>query len=244
MATFTGADRALGFLFDIARNIADDYDNTRTYAQGAYTIYAGTLYKCTTLIQTPEDFNIEHWQSVLIMDEVAAGGGGGGGTTVIANPPGAATDTLDKLQVGATIYDVPSGGGSSGHTYSATEQVIGVWLDGSTLYERTIIATKNDLQDRTFTSSRVAGNIYLDQNYPVVMIDEGASGAVANAANGVNWQPLNYSTGSSYTRTNIQRAQNINSGKQYIYFDTTYAGNVFYSENWTLYLTIKYTKSV
>lgn len=37
--------------------------------------------------------------------------GGGGGTTVIANPAGQATDTLNKLQVGSTIYSVPSGGG-------------------------------------------------------------------------------------------------------------------------------------
>ena len=244
MATFTGADKAIGFLFDIVRNIADDYDSTSTYAQGAYTIYDGTLYKCIAAVSSPEDFNPGKWDAVLIMDEVAAGGGGGG-TTVIANPAGSATDTLNKLQVENTIYSVPSGGGGSGHSYSTTEQVIGVWLDGSTLYERTIIATKNDLQDRTFTSSRVAGNIYLDQNYPVVMIDEGASGAVANTTNGMNWQPLNYSAGSSsYTRTNIQRAQHINSGKQYIYFDTTYATNVFYSEPWTLYLTIKYTKSV
>lgn len=137
MATFTGADRALGFLFDIARNIADDYDNTRTYVQGAYTIYAGTLYKCTTLIQTPEDFNIAHWQSVLIMDEIAAGGGGGGGTTVIANPAGAATDTLNKLQVATTIYDIPSGGGGSGHNYSTNEQIVGTWLHGETIYEKT-----------------------------------------------------------------------------------------------------------
>lgn len=31
---------------------------------------------------------------------------GGGGTTVIANPAGAATDTLDTVQIGETIYDI------------------------------------------------------------------------------------------------------------------------------------------
>lgn len=142
MATFTGADKAIGYLFDIARNIADDYDSTSTYAQGSYTIYSGTLYKCISAISTPEDFTPAHWQAVLIMDEVAAGGGGGGGgTTVIANPAGAATDTLNKLQVGATIYDVPSGGGSSGHTYSETEHIVGTWIDGSTIYEITFKKT-------------------------------------------------------------------------------------------------------
>ena len=46
-------------------------------------------------------------------------GGGGGGTTVIANPQEQATDTLNKLQVGQTIYSVPSGGGGSIITYHA-----------------------------------------------------------------------------------------------------------------------------
>lgn len=136
MATFTGADKAIGFLFEIARNIAEDYDSASTYAQGDYTIFAGTLYKSVTAISIPEDFTPAHWQAVLIMDEVAAGGGGGGGTTVIANPAGTATDTLNKLQVGSTIYGV-SGGGSSGHTYSTNEQIVGTWIDGSTVYETT-----------------------------------------------------------------------------------------------------------
>lgn len=34
-------------------------------------------------------------------------GGGGGGTTVVANPSGTATDDLEKLQVGSTIYAIP-----------------------------------------------------------------------------------------------------------------------------------------
>lgn len=137
MATFTGADKAIGFLFDIARNIADDYDNASTYGQGEYAIYSGTLYKCTTVIGSPEDFDPTKWQAVLIMNEVAAGGGGGG-TTVIANPAGSATDTLNKLQVGSTIYNVPTGGGGSGHTYSETEQIVGTWIDGKTVFEKTI----------------------------------------------------------------------------------------------------------
>lgn len=43
--------------------------------------------------------------------KVKGGGGGGGGTTVVANPSGEATSTLEKLQVGSTIYGLPSGGG-------------------------------------------------------------------------------------------------------------------------------------
>lgn len=55
-------------------------------------------------------------------------------TEVIANPAGQATDTLNKLQVGSTIYDVPSGGSGS-HTYSTTEQAVGTWIDNNTIYE-------------------------------------------------------------------------------------------------------------
>ena len=35
-----------------------------------------------------------------------------GGTTVIANPSGSATDELEKVQIGNTIYSLPSGGGT------------------------------------------------------------------------------------------------------------------------------------
>lgn len=55
------------------------------------------------------------------------GGGGGGGTTVVANPAGQATDILNKLQVGQTIYDVAGGAGGviydtiyEASTYSAS----------------------------------------------------------------------------------------------------------------------------
>ena len=138
MATYTGADRALAFLFEMVSNLAEDYDRSSTYAADAYVIYSGTLYKCISAINTPEDFTPAHWQAVLVMDEVAAGGGGGGGgTTVIANPAGAATDILNKIQVDTTIYDVPRGGESS-HNYSTTEHVVGTWIDGKNIYEKTI----------------------------------------------------------------------------------------------------------
>lgn len=41
-----------------------------------------------------------------------------GGTNVVANPTAAGTDTLTKLTVGDTTYNIPSGGGG-GPTYSA-----------------------------------------------------------------------------------------------------------------------------
>ena len=43
-----------------------------------------------------------------------------GGTTVVANPTGTASAQLNKLQVGNTIYSIPSGGGGGGITYGYT----------------------------------------------------------------------------------------------------------------------------
>lgn len=69
------------------------------------------------------------------------GTSGGSGSSVIANPQGAATDTLVKLGIEGTIYDF-AGGGSATHNYSTTEQVVGTWIDGKTLYEKTIAVTQ------------------------------------------------------------------------------------------------------
>ncbi len=65
-----------------------------------------------TTITTPTD------GQVLTYDSTSSkwvNGAGGGGTTVVANPSGEATDELEKLQVGNTIYSIPPGGsGGSG----------------------------------------------------------------------------------------------------------------------------------
>lgn len=105
-------------------------------------------------------------------------GGGGGGTTVIANPQGQATDTLNKLQVGSTIYGV-SGGGGSGHNYSTTEQVIGTWTDGKPLYERTFEGT-------TASSSSIYALIDLGANAIIQRFDGTVGGRGLNSYYDIN----------------------------------------------------------
>ena len=78
------------------------------------------------------------------------GAGGGGGTSVVPNPQGTATDTLVKLGIEGTIYDFA--GGSAGHNYTTTEQVIGTWTDGSTLYEKTLYFNNKKLTTNESTS--------------------------------------------------------------------------------------------
>ena len=48
------------------------------------------------------------------------------------------TDVIQKLEELIEAIATSGGGGSSGHNYSTTEQVVGTWIDGKTLYEKTI----------------------------------------------------------------------------------------------------------
>lgn len=62
------------------KNIAEDYDNTQTYAVDDYVIYDGDLYKCTTAVTTAEDFDSTKWTQTVASDEFGSGGGGGSST--------------------------------------------------------------------------------------------------------------------------------------------------------------------
>lgn len=44
------------------------------------------------------------------------------------------------------------GGGSSNHDYSTTEHVVGTWIDGSILYEKTVNFTTTSSSDYTIQS--------------------------------------------------------------------------------------------
>ena len=56
----------------IVGDIADEYDSTLTYSIGDYCIHEYELYKCTTAIETAEEFNSEHWTKTTIMEEISA----------------------------------------------------------------------------------------------------------------------------------------------------------------------------
>lgn len=57
--------------------ISDEYDNTSTYNLDDIVIYTGALYRCTTAITTPEDWNSSHWTQTNIATELSNSGGGG-----------------------------------------------------------------------------------------------------------------------------------------------------------------------
>lgn len=56
---------------DKADNVAQPYDPTDTYAEGAYCTYEGLLYKSNTDIDPPESWNSAHWERSWLGDDLS-----------------------------------------------------------------------------------------------------------------------------------------------------------------------------
>ncbi|MGJ1042731.1 hypothetical protein ACR77V_12905, partial [Staphylococcus epidermidis] len=82
----------------------------------------------------------------------------GGGSDVTVTPITTTGTNIANIAVNGTTYNLyaPTSGGG-GHNYSTTEQVIGTWIDGSTLYERTYdLGSDLTLQDSTWTDTGIS----------------------------------------------------------------------------------------
>lgn len=55
---------------NISNNISDQYSSTDTYNIGDYSIYNNQLYRCNTDISVAEAWNSNHWDIVLLSDEI------------------------------------------------------------------------------------------------------------------------------------------------------------------------------
>ena len=54
------------------QNLAPDYDATSTYALDKLCVYSGALYRCTTAIETAEEWTAAHWTEATVEDVLAA----------------------------------------------------------------------------------------------------------------------------------------------------------------------------
>lgn len=107
--------------------IADDFDETQTYAVGDYVNHEGSLYKCTTAVTVAGAWNSANWTETIVMDEIESGGGGGSSTLA-----GLTDVDLDNLTNGQIlVWDNTSekwvnadnqggGGGGSGSGFTKT----------------------------------------------------------------------------------------------------------------------------
>ena len=162
---------------------------SQSYAVGKYFILGGeVLCKVIAAIDQGdtlvEDTNYEEVDNVF--DELS----GGGGTTVVANPSGTASTNLIKLQVGSSIYAIPSGSG----TDVGTRVTIIAPSDGAGYYkiyednigQDTIVATINGICGGTltakknfsiyydFTSGKICGTVsdYNVSNVDIVVTED------------------------------------------------------------------------
>ena len=110
------------------------------------------------------------------------GGNGGGGSSTLSGLSDVTLTTPTSGQVlkfDGSKWVNGTGGGSSGHDYSSTEQVIGTWIDGKTLYEKTI----------SFTTASTSGYTQQDLGLSSSDIDTifVQSGFVAKGDNVATW---------------------------------------------------------
>lgn len=111
-----------------------------------------------------------------------------GGTEVEANPTDPATEELKKIKIGENVFSIPEGGGGGGssdyveydeetetikfkeisggsgspkHKYSTEEQIVGEWIDGKPIYEKSFMTSK---QTNTSTSVWVNFDEVVDEN--------------------------------------------------------------------------------
>ena len=72
---------------------------------------------------------------------------------VEANPSETATDDLTTIKIGDTVYDIPGGGGSAlSDYYSTEERVVGRWVDGKPLYQKTVYLQNVTINKDSYTS--------------------------------------------------------------------------------------------
>ncbi len=120
--TFNGNMDIIDTVMNASQNsIAEPYDSTETYNEGDMVMYELYLYRC--LEETTGTWDATKWERAY-----SASSGAG-----IVYPQDAT-----KYLNGVGQWTVPAGGGG-GVNYSTTEQVIGTWIDGKTIYQKTYV---------------------------------------------------------------------------------------------------------
>lgn len=123
-------------------------------------------------------------------------------------------------------------GGSSMHNYSTDEHIVGTWIDGSTIYEKTFNLTKSDF-------TRQNANFF--QYVP----------SIENRNKIISKSGYCKTTSYGYTMIGSKSLLTSTYNSNYIEFDDYYTGVCLACSNdvldtdsgWTVCLTYQYTKS-
>lgn len=154
-------------------NLVPNYNEEPTSESHLYNLKIGdTTYKLISSagsgLTLNEDLPENTYQIELDPDYV-----------VVANPPEQAQETLYTLQVGSTVYNIPSGGGSS---YTAGT---GINISNNEIsIDSEEVATKTDLNDYELKSEAFSGSYDDLTNKPTI------PDAVSGTNDGTNWTSL------------------------------------------------------
>lgn len=112
---------------------AEAYDSTSTYNTDDYCIYNGELYKCNYDNVTGA-WDATKWDLTKVIDEL-----GGGNADYIE----CTQAQYDAWEQGGTLeadkmYFITDGKAAGSYDYSYTERIVGTWVDGSSIYQKTI----------------------------------------------------------------------------------------------------------
>ena len=237
-----------GDLFEIAH---PDQGSATGYASNKQSLAAIADHVATT-VNYP-GLNTTSKNIVGAINELEAGGGGGGSST-LAGLTDVAISTPANGQ--ALIYDSAASKWKNGsavaqHKYATTEHVIGEWVDGSPLYEKTFVWTWADIQSGSASGGRTQGEFdtTFGDEIDMIWIDFGNSYIRFTGTNSDNAsivsQPLAYATANGgYTRINIQRKPSMNNNKMFCWFDATYPTDIAAdTSKWKWIVTFRYTKT-
>lgn len=101
---------------------------------------------------------------------------------------------------------IEEGGGSSTHTYSTDEQVVGTWIDGSVVYEKTLYyeTLSQYTSDWTTLESNTNIDTIINMNYNLIAYNGQRQSSLMHFAVQMNGTDLRYySTLGSGTATNV-----------------------------------------
>lgn len=143
------------------------------------TAYAEAIINVVNQVDDNFTFEAVNVPSIDLPVVVYAGGGSGsGGTTVVANPEGAATANLNKLQIDETIYQIVGGGSSGGGIAPLDTEIRTEWnvdyelADSIANYDLILIQMYFTGEENTWTGTRL---FYVDalRDHDGIWIDGG-----------------------------------------------------------------------
>lgn len=147
-------------------NLAQEYDSTIPYAEGAYCLHLGLLYQANTAIPSPEAWNSAHWTQVRAADALQAHVQDQNNphkvTAAQAGLENLTNDlqySLDNPAVKRGTVSLTGAWGGSGGAYTQTITVTGATVTENSYVELQFTAAQAD----TLAGSGV-GNIYVTNN--------------------------------------------------------------------------------